>query len=131
MAPLSSVSKHPSVSSFASSYAVCRCRKALSLPVSPLRQRQSLGRKRTSSPSPSFRIFAQGGENEKVGGGGGGVSDSSFADQLWSAAREGVQKAETSDNLSVSASSFLSLEDNITFNINEFFSYAKSLYLKQ
>ena len=54
----------------------------------------------------------------------------SFSEQLWSAARQGVQEKETSDTLSVSAASFLNPLDN-TFEINRFFSAAKQLYLKQ
>ena len=126
MAPISSATMMPTVS-VSSSHAVCRCRKALS--ASPLRQRRRQGRRegerRRETLLLPFRVSAQGGDDENAAG------DDSFANQLWSAAREGVQKNETSGNLSVSATSFLSLEDNITFNINEFFSYAKSLYLKQ
>jgi hypothetical protein len=110
--------------SVSSSHTVCRCHKAFS--ASPARHRRREGERRREALSPlTFRVSAQGGDDESAAGG------NSFADQLWSAAREGVQKNETSGNLSVSATSFLSLEDNITFNINEFFSYAKTLYLKQ
>ena len=56
--------------------------------------------------------------------------DDTFADQLWSAARQGVKDMETSESLAVSASSFINPFDN-TFDINGFFSSAKTLYLKE
>ncbi len=59
-----------------------------------------------------------------------GAGDDTFADQLWSAARQGVQDVESSQTLSVSASAFMNPITN-SFDINGFFASAKSLYLKQ
>ena len=76
-------------------------------------------------------VRAVDGEGEGAGAGGeapGG--EDTFADQLWSAARQGVQDVETSQTLAVSASSFMNPITN-QFDINGFFASAKSLYLKQ
>lgn len=97
----------------------CRRSQSLRLHEAGLR----LGSSNGKAKRQGFRPRAAP-EDGKEGG------DNTFAEQLWSAARQGVQQAEMSDLLSVSASTFLSLDDN-TFQINDFFVYAKGLYLKQ
>jgi len=69
-------------------------------------------------------------QEDKGGPESSNSGDDTFADQLWSAARQGVKDMETSELLAVSASSFINPFDN-TFDINGFFSSAKTLYLKE
>ena len=102
----------------------CACERVVSARAAPRRTRAE---PRTIRGRRSLRRLAQGEE----GGGpdaGEGEGGSSFADQLWSAARQGVQEADAP--LSVSASAFMNPLDN-TFDMNGFFASAKSLYLKQ